>query len=127
MEDLEVGKLEFESVGEFLVEIKKEFGRGDEESVKVAELKRIEQEGRMMEEFIQDFKRIVRGSRYEGHPLIKEFKRGMNGVIRWKLMEAENQPGSIEQWFKRAIILDRNWRESRREEERLKGKKSREE
>ena len=127
MEDLEVGKLEFESVGEFLVEIKKEFGRGDEESVKVAELKRIEQEGRMMEEFIQDFKRIVRGSRYEGHPLIKEFKRGMNGVIRWKLMEAENQPSSIEQWFKRAIILDRNWRESRREEERLKGKKSREE
>ena len=127
MEDLEVGKLEFESVGEFLVEIKKEFGRGDEESVKVAELKRIEQEGRMMEEFMQDFKRIVRGSRYEGHPLIKEFKRGMNGVIRWKLMEAENQPSSIEQWFKRAIILDRNWRESRREEERLKGKKSREE
>ena len=127
MEDLEVGKLEFESVGEFLVEIKKEFGRGDEESVKVAELKRIEQEGRMTEEFIQDFKRIVRGSRYEGHPLIKEFKRGMNGVIRWKLMEAENQPSSIEQWFKRAIILDRNWRESRREEERLKGKKSREE
>jgi len=41
----------------------------------------------------------------------------MNGSIRRKLMEAENQPGSIEQWFKRAIALDRNWRESRREEE----------
>ena len=38
-------------------------------------------------------------------------------------MEAENQPGSIEQWFKRVIALDRNWRESRREEERLRGKK----
>ena len=38
-------------------------------------------------------------------------------------MEAENQPGSIKQWFKRAITLDRNWRESRREEERLRGKK----
>ena len=38
-------------------------------------------------------------------------------------MEAENQPGSIEQWFKRAVTLDRNWRESRREEERLRGKK----
>ena len=44
----------------------------------------------------------------------------MNGVIRRKLMEVENQPGSIEQWFKRAIILDRNWRESRREGEKLK-------
>ena len=38
-------------------------------------------------------------------------------------MEVENQPSSIEQWFKRAIALDRNWRESRREEERLRGKK----
>ena len=35
-------------------------------------------------------------------------------------MEIENQSGSIEQWFKRAITLDRNWKESKREEERLK-------
>jgi len=47
----------------------------------------------------------------------------MNGSIRRKLMKAENQPGSIEQWFRRVITLDRNWSESRREEERLKGKK----
>ena len=38
-------------------------------------------------------------------------------------MEAENLPASIEQWYKRATALDRNWRESRREEERLKSKK----
>ena len=55
--------------------------------------------------------------------MIEEFKRGMNGAVRRKLMEAENQPGSIEQWFRRATALDQNWRESRREEERLKGKK----
>jgi len=47
----------------------------------------------------------------------------MNGAIRRKLMEAENQPGSIEQWFRRTTALDRNWRESRREEKRLRGKK----
>jgi len=47
----------------------------------------------------------------------------MNGSIRRKLIEAENQPATIEHWFKRAIVLDRNWRESRREEERLRGKK----
>jgi len=47
----------------------------------------------------------------------------MNGVIRRKLMEAENQPGSIKQWFRRAIALDRNWRKSKRKEERLRGKK----
>ena len=38
-------------------------------------------------------------------------------------MEAENQPSSIEQWYRRTMALDRNWRESRREEERLKGRK----
>ena len=52
---------------------------------------------------------------------MEEFKRGMNGGIRRKLMEAENQPGSIEQWYRRATALDRNWSESRREEEKLKG------
>jgi len=54
---------------------------------------------------------------------VEEFKRGMNGGIRRKLMEAENPPASIEQWYRRATALDRNWRESRREEERLRGKK----
>jgi len=39
------------------------------------------------------------------------------------LIEVENQFSSIEQWFKRAIVLDRNWKESRREEERLKEKR----
>jgi len=119
MEELETGEIEFELVGEFLVEIKKEFGGGNEESVKVAELKKIEQGERTMEEFVQDFKRVARRSGYEGHPLIEEFKQSMNRSIRRKLMEAENQPCSIEQWFKRAITLNRNWRESKREEERL--------
>ena len=61
-----------------------------------------------MEEFIQEFKRAVRESRYERRPLIEKFKRGMNRAIRRKLMEAENQPGSIEQWFRRVTSLDQN-------------------
>jgi len=123
MEELEAGEIEFKSAEEFLAEIRREFRGGDKELVKVAELKKIKQGGRMIEEFVQDFKRTARESSYEGCPLIKEFKRGMNRSIRRKLIEAENQPSSIEQWFKRAITLDRNYRESRREEERLKGKK----
>ena len=75
-----------------------------------------------MKEFVQEFKRAARGSGYEGRLLVEEFKRGMNGGIRRKLMEAENPPTSIEQWYRRAMALDRNWRESRREEERLKKK-----
>jgi len=62
----------------------------------------------------------VRESGYKRRLLVEEFKRGINGAIRRKLIEAENQPGSIEQWYQRATALDRNWRESGREEERLK-------
>ena len=38
-------------------------------------------------------------------------------------MEAEKLPASIDQWYKRAMALDRNWRESKREEERMRGRK----
>jgi len=109
-------------VEEFLTILKKKFGEGEEELVKAAELRKLEQGGRTMEEFVQEFKRMARGSGYEGRLLIEEFKRGMNGGIRRKLMEVENPPTSIEQWYRRAMALDRNWRESRREEERLRKK-----
>ena len=62
----------------------------------------------------------MRGNSYVGCLLIKEFKWGMNKAIRRNLIKAEKQLGSIEQWFKKSIVLDRNWRESKREEERLR-------
>ena len=42
LEELEVGELEFKTMGEFLVEIKREFSGGEEESVKAAELRKME-------------------------------------------------------------------------------------
>ena len=119
MEGLESGEIKYETTEEFLTCLRKEFGGGEEESVKAVELRKMEQGGKTMEEFVQEFKRAARGSGYEGRPLVEEFKRGMNRGIRRKLMEAENPPTSIEQWYRRAMALDRNWRESRREEERL--------
>ena len=81
MEELESGEVEYESAEEFLNSLKREFGGGEEESVKAAELRRLEQGGRTMEEFIQEFKRITRGSRYKERLLVEEFKRGMNGGL----------------------------------------------
>ena len=107
IEELESGEVEYESVEDFLTSLKKEFGGGGEESVKAAELRKLEQGGRTMEDFVQEFKRAARGSRYEERPLVEEIKRGMNGRIRRKLMEAENPPASIEQWYRRATALDR--------------------
>ena len=78
---MEGGVLEYETTGEFLADLKKEFGEGDEETVKVAELKRLEQGERAIEEFVQEFRRAARGSGYEGRLLVEEFKREINRVI----------------------------------------------
>ncbi len=48
-----------------------------------------------MEEFVQEFRRAARDSGYEGRLLMEEFKRGMNRVIRRKLMKVKYQPSSI--------------------------------
>ena len=81
LEDLKGGLLEYKTVGEFLADIRKEFGGGDEELVKVAKLKKLEQRGKTIEEFVQEFRRAARGSRYKGRPLVKEFKREISTTI----------------------------------------------
>ena len=55
MEELEVGEIKYETAEEFLMSLKKEFGGREEEAVKAAELRKLEQGGRTMEEFVQDF------------------------------------------------------------------------
>jgi len=118
---LEIGALSFEIVGKFLEEIK-EFEEGENELRKVMELKKIEQGQQTIDEYIQMFKRVARGSRYKGRLLVKEFKREIDENIRRRLMEAKFPPKSINQWYKRAARLDRNCRESRREEEEKRSK-----
>ena len=71
---MESGEREYTTAEEFLTTIKKEFGGGEEEVVKVAELMKLEQGGKLMKEFVQEFKRAARGSGYEGRPLVEKFK-----------------------------------------------------
>ena len=59
-----------------MLELRKEFGEGNKKSVRVAELKRVEQEGRTIEEFVQEFRKIAKESGYERRVLVKEFKKG---------------------------------------------------
>ena len=59
MEELEAGEMEYESIEEFFTSMKKEFGGGEEEATKAAELRRLEQGERSMEEFVQIFKRVA--------------------------------------------------------------------
>ena len=87
--------------------------------MKVVELKKVEQESKMIEYFVQKFRRAVRESGYEGRLLIKKFKQDINGVIWYRLMKLEYQPRSIKQWYERMSNLNRYQRESKKKKERL--------
>ena len=80
----------------------------------------MEQEGKIMEEFVQEFRRAAKESEYERRPLVEEFKREMNGAIRRKLIEAKRPLTSIKQQYKCATNLDKYWRENKKKEERLR-------
>ena len=60
LEDLEVENLEYKTVEEFLVDLKKEFREENNKTIKVAELKKLKQGSKTMKEFIQEFRRVVR-------------------------------------------------------------------
>ena len=55
--------------------------------------------------------------------IIEEFKRGMNEMIQRKLMKAKRPPSSTEQWYEHTTNLDRYWKKSKREKERVKRRK----
>jgi len=67
---LELGNLEYEITEKFLADLKKEFGE-DEKVVKVAELRKLKQEGRIIKEFMQEFRRATRRSDYKGRLLVE--------------------------------------------------------
>lgn len=55
---------------------------------------------------MQEFWRAARSSGYEERILVEKFKKGINRVIRKKLIEVERLLLTIEQWYKCAINLD---------------------
>ena len=55
-----------ETVEELFTKMREEFGEFDEESRKVDKLRTLEQGGRTCNEYVQIFKKISRGSGYEG-------------------------------------------------------------
>jgi len=81
IENLERELLNYKVVRELLADLKKEFGGRDNKIMRVAELKKVKQENKMMKEFVQEFRRTVRRSGYEKRLLIEEFKQDMNEVI----------------------------------------------
>ena len=119
LDELTKGKSEVESVEQLFTKIRNDFGKTLEEERKIEQLRTIEQEERTCDEYVQEFKKVARRSSYERRSFIKEFKRGLNGSIRRKLVEVEELPTTIGEWQERAVRLNRNQRQSRIEEKML--------
>ena len=71
IEDLKSRSLSYITVGEFLSDLKKKFGRGDNKTMKVVELKKIEKREKTIEEFVQEFRRAIKRSGYKRKSLIE--------------------------------------------------------
>jgi len=95
MDELAKGESEVETVEQLFSKIRNDFGETSEEERKIEQLRTMEQGGRTCNEYVQEFKKVARGSGYERRPLIEEFKKGLNGTIRRKLAEAEESPTTI--------------------------------
>jgi len=121
LDEIKKGTSEVETMEELFEKIREEFGEFNEESRKVDELRLLVQGSRTCDKYAQEFKRAARGSGYEGRALIKEFKRGLNGMIRRRLAKAKSLPSTITDWQDRAVKLNRNMRQSKAEEKLLAG------
>ena len=108
LEDLEAETLEYGTIREFLADLKKEFSGGDNEIIKVAELRKIEQGNRIIENFVQEFRKVIKRSKYKERLLVEEFKRRMNRLIRRKLIEVERSSKIMEQWYEKVTNLDKH-------------------
>jgi len=60
-----------------------------------------------MKKFVQKFQKVARRNGYKRRLLVEKFKRGMNRVIRKRLMKSEHSPISIKQWYERITNLDK--------------------
>ena len=60
IEDLGSRNLSYIIIKKFLSDLKKEFRREDDKIMKVTELTKVEQRSRIIEEFVQEFKRVAK-------------------------------------------------------------------
>jgi len=74
LDELAKRESEVESAEQLFTKIRNDFGETSEEERKIEQLRMIEQGGRTYDKYVQKFKKVARGSGYEGKPLIEEFK-----------------------------------------------------
>ena len=72
LDKLAKGKSEIEIAEDLFTKIRNEFEETTKAERKVKQLRTIEQGERLCNEYVQEFKKVTRGSSYKRKPLIKE-------------------------------------------------------
>jgi len=66
LDELSKGESEVETVEELFQKIRNEFGEMGEKERKIEQLRTIEQEGKTCNKYVQEFRKVARGSSYKG-------------------------------------------------------------
>ena len=81
----------------------------DKQATMSLKIRTMMQGDKTADEHVQDFEKAALEAGYEGFPLIVEFKRSLHPALRKRLSEIRPQPVTIEEWYKEAILINRQW------------------
>jgi Zinc knuckle len=111
------GESPFETVDALLETIEETFGDPNKEDTRVFEITTMVQGTKTADEHVHEFKIAAHESGYTGKPLVYEFKRSLNKALRERLNNLERRPYNIDGWYREAMRLDRQYRQSQMEEQ----------
>jgi len=81
MDELAKGESEVETVEQLFSKIRNDFGETLEEERKIEQLRTIEQEGRTCNEYVQEFKKVIKGSGCYESPKKKQVSHTFKHLI----------------------------------------------
>ena len=110
------GRINYVTVEQFLAEIEKKFGDMDKRTTSSLKLRMMVQGDKHADEHVQEFEKAAMDADYDGYPLIVEFKHSLNPSLRKRLTELRPMPTTIMDWYKEAVIMDRQWRVAKAED-----------
>ena len=109
MAQVRSGVKQFSSANDLMNEIELKFGEEDKRTTMSLKTRTMVQGEKHADEHVQEFQRAALEAGYEGYPLMVEFKRSLNTGLRRQLQNLRPQPIMINQWYKEAVTVDRQW------------------
>ena len=118
IKDPVTGRLVYPTFGAFLIEVHKAFWSADRVQDALCKLENLRQGRKTAEQLVTEFKQLIgqaglttKATSDHIH-LIGLFRKALNFQLAHKIMFGEMIPRTIEDWFKKVIQFDMNYREA---------------